>query len=185
MTAKFNKKSEEVVAKNPYWVYKHDKYELPNGEDSDYYYADINDFVMIVPVLDSETLVAIKEFRYLLQGYSIELPGGYCEDDKTIKDSAKSELKEETGYGVDKLEKVGSFGSSPGVMKNTTHVFWASVSKKDKQELDESEEIEVLEMSIKKFQRLIKEDKVKHGETLGAWTLVSAKIQREVDSFNI
>ena len=181
---KLEKISEETIHENPWWKYKHDEYELPSGEVGNYYYADTKDFVVTVPVLNKEKLVLVKQYRYLSERFSIGFPAGY-HDSNSIESSAVKELKQESGYIPDRIEKLGDFDSSPGTIKNTVNVFLAHVSQQDKQNLDKEEDIEVLEKTPTEFQKLIENNKIFHGESLGAWTMAIPKLKKEVNNFNI
>ena len=86
------KKSEEIIHNNPFWVYKHDTFQYPDGRTGEYYYGEDRGMVMIVPMLPDGRLVLIKQWRYLLQKNSIEFPGGGIRVDESPDQSAKREL---------------------------------------------------------------------------------------------
>ena len=64
-------------------------------------------------------IVLVEQERVPLGGRRcLELPAGLVgdEDDKGVEDSALKELEEETGYRATRIERLGEFHSSPGMV---------------------------------------------------------------------
>src|SRR4030043_2059902 len=72
--------------------------------------------VAIVPVTDKNEVLLIRQFRPPVNGYVIEFPAGLNDKKETLKEAAKRELLEETGYSARELffltEGVMSSGAS-------------------------------------------------------------------------
>jgi ADP-ribose pyrophosphatase len=180
---KFDKISEETIHKNPWWKYKHDKYELPNGEKGDYYYQDIEPCVVVVPVLPNGNIIVINQYRYLLQQKVLSFPAGYSEG-KNLKQIAKEETQEETGYECNSVKKTGKFYRSPGTTKDKFYSFVAKVGEQKEQNLDTEEEIEVLEKTPQGLQNLVNNGEMTVGSAITAWTLSLNYLVGEVDNFS-
>ncbi len=172
MTKRLKKISEEVVHQNPWWTYKHDKYQKPNGEEGDYYYGETNGNAMVVPVTEDEKLVLVLQQRYINDKQSIEFPCGGIVDGKTPLETAKNELLEETGYIADEYIKIGEFEGLNGVFKDTCHVFLAYVVEQGEQKLDDTEDIEVLHRRPDEFDEMIRKNEIWDGQTLASWAMV-------------
>ena len=74
--------------------------------------------VVIVALHDSKYIL-VEQARVPLGGRRcIELPAGLVgdEDDKGIEETAIKELEEETGFRCDRIERLGEFFSSPGMV---------------------------------------------------------------------
>ncbi|MFB6181537.1 MAG: NUDIX hydrolase [Candidatus Magasanikbacteria bacterium] len=170
--------SEEEIHENPWWSYKHDKYKLPSGEEGDYYYADTEGGVMVVPVLPDGKLGLIRQYRYLADKKGIEFPGGQILENKSPEESARVELREETGFIADGFTQVATFEVAPGFAKDKAHLFLAQVEEQKQQQLDSSENIEVLSRRVDEFQEMITRGDIFHGMTLAAWSLVSPYFER-------
>jgi len=174
MPKHLKKISEEVLHKNPWWEYKHDKYEMPNGEVGDYYYGDKKGTVLTIPYnKKDESLVLTLQYRYLMHKQSIEFPGGSILDDLTTLDSAKQELYEETGWVAEEWIKIGEFEPTNGLFNDTVHVFLAYVTEQHSQQLDPSEDIEVLYRRVDEVERMIRTNEIWCGQTIAAWMLTS------------
>ena len=74
--------------------------------------------VVIVAMHDGKYIL-VEQARVPIAGRRcIELPAGLVgdEDDKGIEDTATKELEEETGFLCDRVETLGDFFSSPGMV---------------------------------------------------------------------
>ena len=59
--------------------------------------------VMMVPLLDDDTVVMIREYGAGTESYVLTLPKGAYEHGEDWRDAANRELKEEAGYGARRL----------------------------------------------------------------------------------
>jgi ADP-ribose pyrophosphatase len=76
---------------------------------------------VVLAVEDGHVLL-VEQHRVPLGGPCLELPAGLVGDkDKgeTVEDSAARELEEETGYRPERIEVIGRFASSPGMVSET------------------------------------------------------------------
>ena len=70
-------------------------------------------------------IVLIEQSRVPLGGrIALELPAGLVgdEDDKGVEETAVKELEEETGFTADRIERLGEFFSSPGMVAEGFHL---------------------------------------------------------------
>lgn len=83
----------------------------------------------------------------------------------------KKEIKEETGYRLERVEKVLELYMSPGSVTETIHLFMASYTPIEKVSAgggapDESEDIEVLEYAFAKAYHMIQTGEIKDAKTV-------------------
>jgi ADP-ribose pyrophosphatase len=173
MPRRLKKLTEETIHANPWWKYKHDTFEKPNGETGDYYYAETGGGVIIIPVLSDGRVVLILQYRYLQDKQGIEFPAGAVkEGEKTVEEIAKAELWEETGCAADNLIKIGTFQPDRGIVKELLHVFVAQVNEdQGKQQLSDTEDIEVMYRRPDEIDDMIKRNDIWDGETMAAWAM--------------
>ena len=111
--------------------------------------------VLIVPMLDNETVLLIKEYSAGVHRYEIGLPKGKVDSDETFLDAANRELKEEIGFGARKLHHLSTFSLAPSYLEHTTEIIIAQDLYLDKLTGDEPEELEVIPWKINKINELV------------------------------
>lgn len=81
--------------------------------------------VVILPVLDAERVVLLRNFRFVIGETLWEVPAGTVEPPEELEVCAKRELLEETGYRAAKWRSLGYLYASPGVLDEKLHLFVA------------------------------------------------------------
>lgn len=109
------------------------------------------DAVVMVPILHEAghepRLVMLREFRVPVGGWIYAFPAGLLEDGEPVEETARRELREETGFEVTRIKRVSpSLLSSAGVTDEAAVlVFVDAYAPKGAQTKHEAgEEIEVL-----------------------------------------
>lgn len=76
----------------------------------------------VIVAIDDGHVLLVEQHRVPLGGPCLELPAGLVGDleaGETVEASATRELEEETGYRPGRIEIVGRFASSPGMVSET------------------------------------------------------------------
>jgi ADP-ribose pyrophosphatase len=76
---------------------------------------------VILAIDDEDHVLLVEQYRVPLQKNCLELPAGLIGDDlgsegEQALDAAARELEEETGYRAERIESLGEFYSSPGML---------------------------------------------------------------------
>ena len=79
---------------------------------------------VIIAIDDERHILLVEQFRVPLGRPCIELPAGLIGDhdgqeDEDTLDAANRELVEETGYSAGRMENLGEFWSSPGMVSES------------------------------------------------------------------
>jgi len=87
---------------------------------------------VILAIDESETephVILVDQFRVPLGKRCLELPAGLVGDDSEGEDAgvaAARELEEETGYHADRMDNLGEYYSSPGMVSESFTLFRAT-----------------------------------------------------------
>src|SRR5439155_9248492 len=86
-----------------------------NGANLDYAYMERADGVIIVPVTKDGEIVLVRQYRYPVDEWCLELPSGGMHDANGAapEEVARKELREEIGASCEKLSQVGWFYTAP------------------------------------------------------------------------
>jgi ADP-ribose diphosphatase len=111
--------------------------------------------VLIVPMLDAETVLLIREYSAGVHRYEVGLPKGKTDAGESFLEAANRELKEEVGFGARKLHHLSSFSLAPSYLEHTTEIVIAQDLYAEKLPGDEPEELEVIPWKLNKINDLL------------------------------
>jgi 8-oxo-dGTP pyrophosphatase MutT (NUDIX family) len=83
----------------------------------------------MVPMLDKDTVLLIKQYRYAAGDFIWEIPAGTLNSGESPLECAKRELIEETGFSADKMEKLTEIVPFPDI-QTSVFIFFLQQSLK-------------------------------------------------------
>ncbi len=122
--------------------------------------------VVILPVMEDGRVLLIRNHRYSVHQVLIELPAGTLEKGEDPMNCAGRELLEETGYLASRLQRIGAFYSSPGILTEKLYAFAAFDLEKKEQALEDGEEIEIMPTLFDDALKLIDSAEIMDGKTI-------------------
>ncbi len=122
--------------------------------------------VVAVPVLEDGRLVLVRQFRYPLKKYILELPAGKFDSGQSPEDTMRRELEEETGYQAEFLKYEFSFHTSPGFCNEIIYLFKASGLRQAAQRLEEGEHITVESYTLSQCVEMIRSGEIADAKTI-------------------
>lgn len=132
--------------------------EFSNGQKRDYERlkrSSAGGAVLIVPMLDAETVLLIREYCAGVDRYELALPKGKIEAGESVLEAANRELKEEVGYGARQLHSLISLSLAPAYFEHTIEVVLAQQLYPEKLAGDEPEELEVIPWKLSQINELL------------------------------
>ncbi len=127
-----------------------------------------NGAVVILPFLPDGQVLLIRNRRYTVNQVLTELPAGTLEKGEDPINCAGRELQEETGYIAGRLQSIGNFFSSPGILTEKMYVYAAYDLEKSVSALEAGEEIEVMPTPLDQAIAKIGEGQIIDGKTIAA-----------------
>lgn len=128
--------------------------------------------VMIIPFLDEETLILVREYAVGTERYELGFPKGLIEPNETPCDAANRELQEEAGFGADSLVEIKPLTTAPGYMGSQMKCVIAKDLYESKLPADEPEPLEVVTWKLSHIKSLIERDDFTEARCLAALFLV-------------
>ena len=131
--------------------------------------------VVILPILDAEHVVLLRNHRFVIDETLWEVPAGTLEPDEPLEDCAKRELLEETGYRAAKWTHLGYLYASPGVLDEKLHLFVAEDLTPGPMSLEADEELEPVTVRFDEAIRMCLSGEIKDAKTITSLLLWERK----------
>ncbi len=128
--------------------------------------------VMIVALLDSETMLLIKEYAAGVERYELAFPKGLIDAGETSEQAANRELQEEVGYAAEQLHVLRKVSLAPGYLGHQMDIVVAEGLFPSKLEGDEPEPIEVVEWKISDMDSLLDIEEFSEARSIAALYLL-------------
>jgi len=133
------------------------------GRAHDFFVLESPDWVNVLPFTDEGELLLVRQHRFGVDRPSLEIPGGMVDPGESPLEAGRRELLEETGYEPARIEPIGTIESNPAILTNLTHTFLAvGCTKVGEQELDSTEELELVKVPASRIDELLRSGEISH-----------------------
>lgn len=133
--------------------------------------------VMIIPMLDDNTILLAREYGVGVEDYYMSFPKGIMEAEEDIAATANRELKEEMGYGAKDISLFMECVDSPGYAGGKMRVLIARDLYPESLEGDEPEPIEVVKWSLDKVGDLLAHPEFYESRSVAALLLLERQVR--------
>jgi ADP-ribose pyrophosphatase len=163
-------RSSRTIYQNPWMRLREDLVELPSGRTTIYGVVSTGACVGVLPFLDPDTVVLVRQYRYVAGRHTWEMPTGGVGPGEPIEAAAQRELAEESGYRAGRLEPVCVYHTSKSVMDETAHLFLA-FDLADAEDRPEPDETESFQIRPHRFEEVL--GMVDTGEIVDSMTIIA------------
>jgi len=166
--------SQKQVAKSRLFTIEQLELTFSNGEERQYerMLGSGSGAVMIVPMLDSETILLVREYCAGTHSYELGFPKGLIDSGEKPEQAANRELQEEIFYGTRRLQHLSQVMMAPAFFYAKMDIFIASDLYPAQLEGDEPEPLEVVSWPIKEYKTLLKQADFKEARSIAALMLL-------------
>ena len=140
----------------------------PNGKDALYGYVHFKNLGVVVVPYEDGYIWLVGQSRVTFQSYSWEVPAGGDPDGKDPIGTAYRELKEETGFTAGRMEKILHIENSNSVTDEVCVVYLATDLTPGKTELESSEDISLMKISLDAALAAIDAGEIRHAVGVAA-----------------
>ena len=166
LRAGWKKLGSKTHFENEVFKLRQDEVELEGGKKTDYAYIERAEAVVIVPVTTGGEMVLLKQYRYPVDEWCLEVPAGgtHDVDNASLEEVARKELLEEVGGVAKELTYVSFFYSTSSLTDEKCHVFLAQgVELSEQPQSEASETIEKQLVPVEKALELARSGAIKTG----------------------
>ena len=140
------------------------------GSDHSVWVMEVPTWVNIIPITTEGDVILVNQHRFGMDKSSLEIPGGMADSNENPMEAAIRELKEETGYEAKEVIEIGRVESNPAIMSNHTYTYLALDSEQSsEQNLDGTEDIEIIRKHINEIPDLIRNGVIEHALVVSAF----------------
>ncbi len=155
-------------------------YHHPNrAKEQDFFVINAPDWVNVVALTADGQLVLVRQFRYGINDFSLEIPGGIIDEGEDPITAGVRELREESGYVGENARLLGSVHPNPAMQSNRCHLVLVENARRAADlEWDPDEEFEILSKPVDEVYALARSGGITHAMVLDALLLLAPHWER-------
>jgi ADP-ribose pyrophosphatase len=171
--SRWEKLGEATQAKTRVFEVRSARYRHPvRGAEREFFVVHAPDWVNVLALTPDYRIVLVRQFRFGVDAFSLEIPGGVMEAGEDPVAAGLRELREETGFTGRGARLLGSVHPNPAIQSNRCHlVFVAEAARTEGLEWDADEEIEISTLPVDEVLALARSGAITHGLVLNALLL--------------
>lgn len=128
------------------------------------------DWVNVIAVTPENDMVLVRQFRYGMNDFSLEIPGGVMEKGEDPVAAGVRELREETGYSGSRASLMASVHANPAIQSNRCHfVLVEDAARNHDIAWDHDEEMDLKLVPVPEVLTLAREGKITHSLVVAAF----------------
>ncbi len=155
-----------------------DTVRLPNGTIAQREIVEHRGAVAIVPLMDADTVLLIRQYRQAVGETLLEIPAGTLEPEEPPDRCAERELEEETGYRAGNLRHLFSQYLAPGYSQEVLHVYLAEQLTRTRQQTDADEIVELAPVPLQQIEPMILKGEIKDAKTIAGLLMMLRLMKR-------
>ena len=117
--------SSRIVLSNPWFQLRKDRVIRPDGQRGEYNTVLAPPAVGVVPCFDDGSILLVGQYRYSISRYSWEIPEGGGHPGERPIQTARRELREETGYRAATFRSLGILHTSNCFTNEKAYLYYA------------------------------------------------------------
>lgn len=119
-------------------------------------------------------LAFVRQFRCGAQKVMLEVVAGILDPGEPPEDAARREVREETGFSLKRLSRMGILYPTPGYVDERIVCFYGEADQLGDRDLDHDERLVVDLLTDDEFRARIRAGEIEDAKTLAAWALYQA-----------
>ncbi|ALP42448.1 ADP-ribose diphosphatase [Aeromonas schubertii] len=135
--------------------------------------------VMVVPMLDDQTLLLVREYAAGTHSYELGFPKGLIDPGEDIFEAGNRELMEEAGFGARELIPLKQVSLAPGYFSSRMDILLARELYPEQREGDEPEPLEVIPWPLHDIDTLLARSDFTESRSISALLLAQKWLKEE------
>lgn len=135
--------------------------------------------VLVVPMLDDETMLLVREYAAGLHNYQLGFPKGLIDPGESPAQAANRELREEIGYGAKQLIPLKSVTMAPAFFSASMTLFVGLDLYPEKLMGDEPEPLDIVPWKLADIDSLLAQPDFTEARSVAALLLLQRWLRNE------
>jgi len=145
-----------------------DTVEKPSGKKTVRDVVEHSDCVAVVALDDQDNVLLVRQFRYPVGKFLLEIPAGGIDPGEEPVDCVRRELQEEIGYFPGEIDDLGGFYSIPGYGTEYLYCYLASNLVPSRLLAEDTEGIEIVRVSPNQIPEMITSGQICDAKSIAA-----------------
>lgn len=177
--ARWEKLNYTVLAKTRVFDLHSVRYRHPRrGTERDFVVMRPPGWVNVVALTTDHHLVLVRQFRFGIDDFTLEIPGGLMDAGETAVETGVRELREETGFVGTAAVLLGTVQPNPAIQSNLCHVVLITGAQRAAETAwDADEEIEISTRPVDEVMAAARKGEIGHSLVIGALFLFEPRWQ--------
>jgi len=177
--ARWEKLDHSVLAKTRVFDLQSVRYRHPHrGTERDFVVLRPPGWVNVVALTTDHQLVLVRQFRFGVDDFTIEIPGGLMDAGESPVETGVRELREETGFVGTEAGLLGTVQPNPAIQSNLNHVVLITGARRaSRTAWDADEEIEIITRPVDEVMAAARRGEIAHSLVLSALFLFEPRWQ--------
>jgi ADP-ribose pyrophosphatase len=124
--------------------------------------------VGVLPFVSPREVLLVRQFRYVARAFTWEIPTGGVHPGESLEAAVQRELREETGFGAERIVPMLAFDTSKSVVDERAHIFAAYGLNAGEAHGDETEEIEQRVFTLAEARAMVRAGRITDAMTVVA-----------------
>jgi 8-oxo-dGTP pyrophosphatase MutT (NUDIX family) len=165
---RWKKLREELFAKTRIFDVVRAFFHHPRREkEQDFFVINPPDWVNVVALTPDRQLVLVRQFRYGINEFSLEIPGGVIDAGEDPVAAGVRELREESGFVGRSARLLGSVHPNPAMQSNRCHLVLVEEARRSAGlDWDPDEEMEIMTLPVDEVYALAQRGGITHSLVL-------------------
>ena len=168
--ARWEKQGDSILTRTRIFDLRTAHYRHPvRKTERDFYVVHSPDWVNVIALTPEHHLVLVRQFRFGVDDFSLEIPGGVMDLGEEPVAAGLRELREETGYAGQNARTIGRVHSNPAILNNACNLILVEQAVPTTElAWDADEEIEVLTAPVEEVFSWAYSGRITHSLVLDA-----------------
>jgi ADP-ribose pyrophosphatase len=132
-----------------------DTVKLSSGRQTTREVVEHQDCVAVVAVDDKDNVLLVKQYRKPVDKELLEIPAGGIDPGETPEECVRREMREETGFLPQRVERLGGFYSAPGYSTEYLYLYLATDLVHSPLQAEDTANISLVRKPLKDIPQLI------------------------------